>query len=685
MNIQLTDEDYEKLWREFDWPAAEDELLTLQKELTKAEFMKNRESVKAIQQRIVTSLSAKALAVRHISNNFTVAGVDGVSWRKASDKMKAVMSLTNKGYKAQPAKQIAITEKYSGKVRHISVFTCYDKAMQVLYAYALDPIAEAAADFKSFGFRKGRSTHDAHSYLMKAFSFKNAPQFAVCADIKACYHSISHQWLLKHIPMDKLVLSEFLSAGYVLNGELFPTEQGISLGSNISCVLGNMVLDGLKTYIYKNLHGSVQGIDYDNGNMIRFADDIIVSVRTKEEAYRVKDIISDFLVPRGLVLSPEKTKIIHVSKGFDFLSHHYISRNGVMCATPSEKAIAKFKESLREAIMEHKGSQKALIDLLNRKLVGWANYHRVTDTTDAFKHIDVIVQGLLFQASKTKHPRWSKSQVISKYWYKENDGRYVYALPTKKEHCVIEISRTIHLKHNPIKLEPNPYLDTDYFDEREDIRAINNVTGEYKSIWQRQNGRCYYCGNSILPDQERKVVPTNTESRRAIGNLAYVHSKCTMSEILYLETEKSAGSLTNLDIENMIQKMDKDKVAPVKKLIPAYERLARFFLSQNKPSVTLTFEQIEGIMDRPLTAAAFRKNKGYWYKDAPGTMSKAWSTQNYAIDHLCMEKRKITFKQSESAKAQLIIPEIFLTQKIPGDAKFEIESFFKYIVEKYGL
>jgi len=684
MKIDLSQYELEKMWNDFDWPSAEFELLELQKSLTKAEYARNREAVKELQHRIVTSLSAKALAVRHIANNFTVPGVDGVSWRRNAEKMQAVLSLTSKGYKAKPAKHISITEKFTGKERRISVFTCHDKTMQVLYTYALDPIAEGQADFKSFGFRKGRGAHDAHSYLLKAFSFKNPPQYVLCADIKSCYNSISHQWLMKYIPMDKRVLNEFLSAGYIFDGELFPTEQGISLGSNISCVLGNMVLDGLKSYIYKGLHGAVKGIDFDDGNMVRFADDIIVAVRSAEQAMRAKNAIEEFLAPRGLTLSPEKTKIVHVSDGFNFLSRHYVSRNGVMCASPSDKAVQKFEESLRDTILQHNGSQKSLIDLVNRKLVGWANYHRITNAGEVFRRIDTVVQTLLLRASQAKHPKMSVKQVVAKYWYKDNDGRFIYALPTKKECHIIEIGKTILFEHRPVRLEPNPYLDTQYFEERENGREIANVTGDYKAIWKRQGGRCHYCGKPILADQERKVVQTSIERVRAVKSVAYIHAECAEDEFILCQVDKGASSMSRMNISDMLEKIGNDKEHPQKKLIPAYERLTKFFLSQNKQTVTLTFEQIEHIMERPLVPSAAKDNR-YWYKNEEGTMSKAWTTQGYAIESLFFDKKKVTFKQADLSRSQVIIPEIFLTQKIPQDAKYEIESFLKYICDKYGL
>ena len=105
--------------------------------------------------------------------------------------------------------------------------------MQVLYAYSIDPAAESLADRQSYAFRRGRSIYDAHSYIQRNFSGEGAPRFAVRVDVRKCYDSISHNWLMGNIPIDKKVLAETLGAGSIYGGELFPPlEYGISQGAS---------------------------------------------------------------------------------------------------------------------------------------------------------------------------------------------------------------------------------------------------------------------------------------------------------------------------------------------------------------------------------------------------------------------------------------------------------------------
>lgn len=112
--------------------------------------------MKRLQYLLTHSFYAKALAVRHVTTNKgkNTAGVDGTIWSTPAMKMRAVLSLTDKGYEAKPLRRVYIEKKDKKKKRPLGIPTVYDRAMQALYALALEPVAETTADTKSFGFRK---------------------------------------------------------------------------------------------------------------------------------------------------------------------------------------------------------------------------------------------------------------------------------------------------------------------------------------------------------------------------------------------------------------------------------------------------------------------------------------------------------------------------------------------------
>jgi len=675
----ISDSELTEMWDNFDWESAEKDLLDMQQKLTKAAFTSNYERMLVLQKRIVCSLNAKALAVRFATDNNPTAGIDNVVWISSSDKMKGALSLTSKDYKAQPCRNLVVKNKHNGRERQISVPTIYDRCMQVLYGYSLNPIAEANGERKSFAFRKGRSLQDVHSYIMKILNGANCPEYILLADVKSYYNTLSHKWLIENIPVDKHVLKEFLSAGFIFAGELFPTEVGISLGSSISPILANMALDGMQDYIFKKVYGKYEP-DYENGNLIRFADDILVTAKSYEFATKFKTIIEEFLEPRGLKLSAEKTRIVDVKEGFEFLSRHYIKRNGVIVATPSKQAVNRFANEMKDYINDFTGSQQSLILGINKKLQGFATYHRVTDCTEAFHYIDIAINAYLLELCQKKHPRTNQKTLIQKYWYKDANGEFIYALPNKIECQVIKLSNISCVNHLKIRTSANPYLEKDYFEEREGQRDLHNLNGKYKSIYDRQDGKCFYCGQPILTDQDKKIIQINIMKGKSISNLALVHSFCLQNN--YEKTSTRDEISTHGDLLGVLEKLhsnQKDKVN-----FRPYELLNNYFFNLEESTHSLTFEQIEKIMKTPLCQSAY-KYKSYWQGKQEGLIAKCWIDNGYIIQNIHLDKKYIVFRKDDSNISKLNIPAVFLTKKIPLNAKYEIENYLEHIKRKYGL
>ena len=396
----------ESMWDGADWKKLESKLLELQRGIALAAKAGNREAIRVYQERLTNNTDAKMLAVRHVAENCSTPGVDSRRWKTSAECMLAALSLSNVSYQASPMKLIVIYARFSQKERHIKIPTYQDRAMQALHAYSLAPVAETVGDPRSFAFRKNHSTQDAHAHIMAAM--KNNTYYIVQADVKSCYASISHDWLLSNIPMNTAILREFLNAGHVFAGNFFPADgYGISLGVSISPMLGNMTLDGMQSTIFEDLHGLRYNEEYCDGHLVRFADDIFVTASSSERAKRIINIIERFLQLRGMGLSAEKTKIMNVHQGFDFLSRHYVRNGNVINSHPSDRAVLKMEHGLNDFILSFTGSQKTLIDKLNKKLYGWASYHRITDASSAFHHIDVVVKALLLKLCQQLHPHWT--------------------------------------------------------------------------------------------------------------------------------------------------------------------------------------------------------------------------------------------------------------------------------------
>lgn len=666
-----------KLWDGVDWAEAEKKLADMQMGLAKTAYARNRELMVWWQRRIVSSLEARLLAVRHTCSTGGGPGVDGIRWTEPHEKMSAALSLSAAKYQALPSRLLVIRSK-NGKQRRIHVETYYDRAMQCLYAYALDPIAEAWGDRKSFAYRKGRSAFDLNEYVKRGLSGPDAPEWVFIADVRKCYENISHEWILRNIPMAGYVLKQFLKAGYVFGGELFPMDEGVGIGCSISPIIANMALDGLEAYVNARLHRHGEP-DYPDGNMVRYADDILFTARTEENARKIRSYAIAFLEERGLMLSHEKSRIVRVDKGFTFLSRTYYKSGTQLLARPSDSSIERFMANIRDTVKGYTGSQQSLIEKLNRKIDGWATYHKTDEAETAFRKMDVYIDALLLELCESKHPKWSREKILRKYWYVDGEGRHCYALPGKKEVRVKFLSDTLLINHSPVRTCVNPYLDIGYMERRTGEKSLHNVIGIYRAIWERQGGRCLYCGHPIARDEEKALVKAYPEKRRFASRMAYVHNRCLPGTLDYIDAASLPSSLD--DLNDLLSKLETGRMPSGQK----FHRLYEFFRTSGQDSVRLAFKEIEEIMGEALGAGA--RNKQFWQRTGFMCISQCWLGNGYAIKELRPEEGYIVFGLATRARETggLDIPDAIRHGPLPADAKHELENYFQYIIKKYGL
>ena len=309
--------------------------------------------VKALQHLLTHSFSAKALAVRRVTENSgkRTPGVDGEIWTTAEKKAQGVQALRQHGYRAQPLRRVYIPKGGSSKKRPLGIPTMLDRAFQMLHKLALDPIAETSGDPNSYGFREGRSTADAIGQCFLRLGRKTAPQWILEADIQACFDQISHQWLWDHIPINQAILTQWLKAGIIDHYTFQATEAGTPQGSPISPVLANLTLDGLERTLRQTLPKTTAEGTNAKVNLVRFADDFIVTSSSKTFLEtQVQPLITQFLRERGLTLSPHKTTITHIDQGFDFLGQTIRKYQGKPLIKPAPKSVKAFLTKVRSLI-----------------------------------------------------------------------------------------------------------------------------------------------------------------------------------------------------------------------------------------------------------------------------------------------------------------------------------------------
>ena len=511
-------------WLAIDWQAATRNVRRLQVRIVQAVREGKWGRVEALQHLLTRSFSAKALAVKRVTENDgkNTPGVDQIIWLTPRQKMLAVRSLLQREYHPLPLRRTYIPKK-NGKRRPLGIPTLKDRAMQALYLLALEPIAEATADTQSYGFRPKRNCADALRYCHAILARGNSPQWVLEGDIKACFDRISHEWLLEHIPIDREILRKWLKAGFMEKHVFSETEEGTPQGGIISPVLANMALDGLQEELRKRFpRGSGAMV-----NLVRYADDFIITGRSKDLLEKVvKPLVREFLAKRGLELSEEKTRITHIEDGFDFLGvnvRKYVSKGTgrAKCLTrPSRAAVKAFLDKVRKIIKSNPSiGTEALIRQLNPMIKGWAMYHRHGASRSTFEFIDHCIFECLWQWAKRRHPKknhhWIKEQyfgtVGGSHW--SFFGTIEQSVSTESDVAgqgTRTEPRTIHLfkagqvpivRHTLIKGEANPYDPQweRYFEERDGLRMAATLTGRrnLSYLWKQQKGICPVCSKCI--------------------------------------------------------------------------------------------------------------------------------------------------------------------------------------------
>jgi RNA-directed DNA polymerase len=438
-------------WSSIDWTKIRRHVSRLQARIVKAVRAGKWHRVRCLQRLLANSLAAKLLAVKRVSSNRgkRTAGVDGIVLETPAQKWQQAQQLNAKEYKPKPLRRIYIPKK-NGKRRALGIPVQADRAEQALELLALDPVSETLADRCSYGFRQGRSAQDAMAACFQALGRQQSAEWILEGDIRGCFDHLDHNWLGEHVLTHQGKLRAWLKAGYLERGMFHPTAEGTPQGGIISPTAANIALDGLAERLKTHFKGRYKV------NLVRYADDFIitgVSQTLLEE--EVKPLVVQFLTERGLELAEEKTRIVRIDQGFDFLGFNVRKYNGKLLIKPATSSIAAVKEKVREIIGTGKSlPQGVLIRRLNPVIRGWGNYYRHVVSKEVFNDIDYTIWRMTWNWAKRRHPQRARRWVKDRYYTRKEGHEWVF---TDGSVDLFRMSSIPIRRHELVRGASNPY------------------------------------------------------------------------------------------------------------------------------------------------------------------------------------------------------------------------------------
>jgi RNA-directed DNA polymerase len=509
-------------WQRIDWRKANRLVSNLRQRIFRATQQGDWAKVRSLQKLMLRSYSNTLVSIRRVSQENTgkrTPGVDKVVVKTPSLRGRlADLLMTKQPWKARPARRIYIP-KANGKQRPLGIPTILDRCLQARVKNALEPSWEARFEGISYGFRPGRGCHDAIGKIYLLARPNKTKKWVVDADIKGAFDHIDHEYLLRTIGdvPGKELIKQWLKAGYVDRDVFHETGEGTPQGGVISPLLANIALHGMEEAL--GVRHNSKGQITSKRAMVRYADDFVVFCESKEDAEKVIGELTCWLAERGLALSQEKTRIVHLTEGFDFLSYNVRlykdsqTRTGwKLLITPSKNAVKKVRDKLKEQWLSLKSaSAAATCYQLNPIIRGWANYHRVVAASRTFKAMDHWMFRRACRWAKSRHHQKSAAWRSHRYWGRLN--------PEREDNWVFGDKRTgVHMlqfawvtmrRHALVKgkASPDDPALREYWRQRR-IATATELNAKQSRLAKRQEGVCNVCNASLFNGEALEVHHT---------------------------------------------------------------------------------------------------------------------------------------------------------------------------------
>ncbi|WP_009543291.1 group II intron reverse transcriptase/maturase [Crocosphaera subtropica] len=546
-------------WNTINWAKVQRKVFKLQKRIFQA--IKSGEKAKAhkLQKLLAKSYYAKLLSVRKVTQDNKgkkTAGVDGKKIIHPQQRYQLALSLNLKGYKSKPLRRVWISKPGKDEKRPLGIPTITDRAMQCLIKLCMEPYWEAKFEGNSYGFRPGRSTHDAIEAIFNHIRYKT--KYVLDADISKCFDKINHKYLLDKTdcPYFKSIIKQWLKAGVMDKGIFESTDSGTPQGGVISPLLANIALDGMIRDIQKSFPNSItregKRIRGYQPKIIRYADDFVILHHELEIINHTQKLVNKWLEKVGLELKPSKTRICHTlndimidgkmeKAGFDFLGftikQHHVGKYQTGCNTmgeklgfktiikPSKKSQQKHRIEIKRVIRTHRNApQDALINKLNPIIRGWSNYFSTVCSKKIFSDEDRYIWENL-KSWAINRSKKGKKEALNKYFSHGIHGKWTFQ---NKSYFLLMHSKTKIKRHIKVKDNASPYDGNwTYWSKRR---------GEYPEtpkrvakLLKKQKGKCNLCNQHFTPEdivEIDHIIPKSKNGKDENNNLQALHRHC---------------------------------------------------------------------------------------------------------------------------------------------------------------
>ena len=506
-------------WENTDWRHHEEQVRRLRGRIFKAAQEGDWPQARNLQKLMLRSWPNTLVSVRQVTQRNTgrgTAGIDGLValTSQARAEMAVQVHASIGSHRPFPVRRVHIPKASDKtKTRPLGIPVIADRCHQARVRNALEPEWEARFEPRSYGFRPGCGCHDAIESLYNTLHGKSRRAWILDADLAGAFDKISHGHLLEMLggfPARDMIAG-WLKAGVFEAGKGFaPTEEGTPQGGVISPLLLNIALHGLEEAAGVRYHtGTYAGrVKAGCPALTRYADDFAVCCHSRQQAEQVKAQLAGWLEPRGLAFNEAKTRIVHLSEGFDFLAFNLRRYpNGKLLTKPSATAVKRFRSRLAKEFRALRGTSVAAV---LAKIVpitrGWIAYYQTGVSARVFAALTDYLWRLTYKWACRSHRNKPKHWITGRYYRKfskfRND-RWVFGDRVTGAYLP-KPSWTDIVRHTLVKgaaSPDDPALAGYWAQRRQKVKPP--LDSHTVRLLTRQDGQCSLCGENLLvPDQQ---------------------------------------------------------------------------------------------------------------------------------------------------------------------------------------